>query len=86
MQNIIYINKNNYRSTRTYIPRNSKSFVESKGVVIGKILKIGDRICQSRFSEKLVKNENIIHIKPNITIKINKNVHTRHQYRQYCNI
>jgi len=44
-------------------------------VVLGKILKIGDRMCQSHFSEESVKKEDIIDIKPDRTAKVSKNVH-----------
>jgi len=36
--------------------------LESWGVVIGKILKIGDRLCQLHFSEESIKTEDIVWI------------------------
>ena len=51
--------------------------LESWGAVLNKILKIGDRICQSHFSGESVKKEDIIDIKPNRTAKVSsKNAHT----------
>lgn len=50
--------------TTTGVPtfRVTKDRLESWGVVIGKTLKIGDRLCQTHFSEESVKTEDIMDI------------------------
>ena len=49
--------------------------LESWGVVIGKALKIGDRLCKSHFSEESIKTVDIMDIKSNRTAKVSKNEH-----------
>lgn len=67
----------NCKTTGVPTFRVTQNRLESWGVVLNKILKIGDRICQSHFSKECIKKEDIIDIKPNKTAKVSsKIVHT----------
>jgi len=60
----------------TVVPifRVTQNRLKQWGVVIGKILKIGDKIFQSQFSEESVKKEDIKDIKSNETTNVSNNV------------